>query len=689
MVTSYEVVDRIAVIRMDNRPVNGLSHALREGITQGVSAALADDDVDAIVLTGRPGFFSAGADITEFGKPGSGLEPRLGQVIAALEDAPKPVVAAIDGVCMGGGLELAMGAHYRVATAASRIGLPEVTLGIVPGAGGTQRLPRVVDFAVAAEMITSGTPRTGAELAALPGQRLLDRVVPDDVVAAATAFATEVVAARPLPRIRDLTPTAADLGALRQRLTRRSRGFRAPLAALDLVELSATTPFDDGITAERTTFGELVGGDQSKALRHAFFAERAARRIPGLPADIAARPVAKVGIVGAGTMGGGIAMNFAGVGIPVTIVETTQAALDRGLGVVRRNYQVQVDRGKLTADALEQRMALLTPSLDFADLADSDLVIEAVFEDMEVKRDVFTRLDDIVRPGAVLASNTSGLNLDRIASFTKRPADVIGMHFFSPANVMKLLEIVRGEQTADDVLATALAVGQRIGKTGVVAKVCPGFIGNRMLAGYRKAANDLMRAGAKPAAIDSAIESFGFAMGPFRMGDLAGLDIGWAGRKRRYAENPDLPHDEIGDALCELGRFGQKTGGGWYDYEAGNRDPKPSPVTDQILADYWTRHGVRPTDFDQVAIARLLVFALVDVGAQILQEGIALRASDIDVVYLSGYGFPRHMGGPMWYADQVGTATVLAELRSAHQGDDWAPAELLVRLAAEQGTFNQ
>ena len=688
MVSQSEIVGRVAVIRIDNPPVNGLSHATREGIMRDLAAALDNADVDAVVLTGRPKFFSAGADIAEFGTAKSGERPRLGEVIAALEDAPKPVVAAVDGACLGGGLELALGAHYRVATPGSRIGLPEVNLGLVPGAGGTQRLPRVLPMDVAAEMITSGAPRSARDLAAIDGQRLLDRVVEGDVVAGAVEFGTEVAAARPLPRIRDLTAEPADLGALRARLTKRSRGFRAPLAALELVERSATASLDEGLGAERATFTELMTGDQSKALRHAFFAERAARKIPGIPADVTARPVERVGVIGAGTMGGGIAMNFLNIGVPVRIVETSQEAMDRGLGVVRRNYQAQVDRGKLAAETLERRMALLTPTLDFADLADVDLVIEAVFEDMDVKQSVFTKLDEVVKPGAVLASNTSGLNVDRIASFTKRPGDVLGMHFFSPANVMKLLEVVRGAATEDDVLVTAMSVGQRIGKIGVVAGVCDGFIGNRMLGGYRAAANALLRAGATPMEIDKAIEGFGFAMGPFRVGDLAGNDIGWAGRKRRYAANPDMPRDEIADAICELGRFGQKTGAGWYDYREGSREPVPSPVVQQILEDYWQRHGVRRTTYGPEEIVQRLVFALVDIGARILEEGIAQRASDIDVVYLSGYGFPRHRGGPMWYADSVGLASVLAALRRFHADDDWRPAELLVRLAEEGKTFN-
>jgi 3-hydroxyacyl-CoA dehydrogenase len=684
-VVTIDVTDRIAVIRIDNPPVNGLSHATRDGVVRALADALADPGVEAIVLTGRPGFFSAGADIAEFGTPRAGESPGLHEVIETLENAPKPVVAAIDGACLGGGLELALGAHYRVGTATSTIGLPEVTLGLVPGAGGTQRLPRVVDVAVAADMITSGRPRTAHELAA---QRLLDRVVAGDVMAEAIEFATGIAAARPLPKVRDLAVPTSDLRDLRTRLVRRSRGRTAPLAALDLVEVAMTTPFDDGIAREREMFVELLSGEQSAALRHAFFAERTARRIPGLAPDTPTRPVAKVGVIGAGTMGGGIAMNFANTGVPVTIVEGAREALDRGLGLVERTYLAQVTSGKLTAGELERRMELLTPTLDYDALADCDLVIEAVFEDMDVKRAVFTRLDEVVKPGAILASNTSGLNLDVIAGFTKRPADVVGMHFFSPANVMRLLEIVRGDRTADDVLATAMAVGRRIGKTSVVARVCDGFIGNRMLAAYRAAAMELLREGATPADVDTAIEGFGFAMGPFRVGDLAGNDIGWATRKRRYAEQPDLPHDEIADELCELGRFGQKTSAGWYDYEPGRREPLPSPVVEDILTRYWARTGAKRTTFEPEEIVRRLVFALVDSGARILDEGIASRASDIDVVYLSGYGFPRHRGGPMWYADSVGLPTVLAALRRWHGDDGWQPAEVLVRLAEAGGTFS-
>ncbi|MFL6144084.1 MAG: 3-hydroxyacyl-CoA dehydrogenase NAD-binding domain-containing protein [Labedaea sp.] len=691
MSTEYSVTGRVAVIRIDNPPVNGLGHATRDGIVRDLRRAIGSAEVDAVVLTGRPGFFSAGADITEFGTAKAGAEPTLAAVIAALEDAAKPVVAAIDGNCLGGGLELALGAHYRVATRASKLGLPEVNLGIVPGAGGTQRLPRVLGVAAAAELITTGSPRTAGELADAAGQRLLDQVVDDDVVTAAVDFATRIAGTRPLPRVRDLAvaPHGLDaLPAMRERLHTRGRGFLAPLAALELVRTATTVPVDEGLAAERDTFIELVGGEQSAALRHAFFAERAARKIPDIPAGTPALEISRVGVIGAGTMGGGIAMNFLNAGIPVTLVETEAGALDRGVDVIRRNYQAQVRRGKLDEESVARRMDLLSPTLEYAELAECDLVIEAVFEDMEVKRSVFTRLDQVVKPGAVLASNTSTLDIDEIAAVTGRPADVVGMHFFSPANVMRLLEVVRGERTSAQALVTALATGQRIGKVGVVARVCDGFIGNRMLASYRDAAMALLRNGSTPSDVDVAIEAFGFAMGPFRMGDLAGNDVGWAVRKRHYAERPDLPRDEIADAVCELGRFGQKTGAGWYDYPSGSRTGVPSPVVAELLADYWHRHDTTPTTVEPEEIAQRLVFSLADAGAHILDEGIALRASDIDVVYLNGYGFPRHRGGPMWYADHVGLANVLAALRRFHGDDGWQPAPLLVRLAAEDGSFN-
>jgi 3-hydroxyacyl-CoA dehydrogenase len=707
-VTELTVRGRVAVIRVDHPPVNGLSHAVRAGIVGRLREALADPAVDAVVLTGRPGFFSAGADIAEFGSPAATAAPTLTAVIEDVESAAKPVVAAIDGACLGGGLELALACHYRVATPASRLGLPEVNLGLVPGAGGTQRLPRALGIRTAAEMITSGRPRTAAALATLPHQRLIDELVTadadGDVVTTAIRFAASVPtssstpsssfsvssSAGGFPVLRELGVERAgdgELGELREGLRRGGRGMVAPLVALELVEKAAEVAFDEGVAAERAAFTELVAGEQSAALRYAFFAERAARKVPGLAAGTAAREVRRVAVIGAGTMGGGIAMSFADAGLPVTIVDSGREALDRGMDVIRRNYQRQVDRGRLGAAALAERLGLITPSLELADVAGADLVVEAVFEDLDVKRALFAELDRVARPGTVLATNTSTLDVDAIAAATGRPGDVVGLHFFSPANVMKLLEVVRADRTADDVLATATAVGQRLGKTTVVARVCDGFIGNRMLAAYRDAAMVLLRNGSTPSDVDGAVEGFGFAMGPFRAGDLAGNDIGWAVRKRRYAEHPELARDELSDALCERGRFGQKTGGGWYDYRAGSREALPSAAVDELLATYWREHGVTRAAVAPEEIVERLLFALADAGARIVAEGVALRGSDIDVVWLAGYGFPRHRGGPMYHADRVGPPAVLAALRRFHGDDGWRPAPLLARLAADGGAF--
>ncbi|WP_024794944.1 3-hydroxyacyl-CoA dehydrogenase NAD-binding domain-containing protein [Tomitella biformata] len=683
MSTQYRLDGDIAIIEITNPPVNGLGLATRTGIVADLERALADAEVRAIVLTGSAKAFSAGADITEFGTPAALASPRLTEVIAAVEDSPKSVVAAIAGSCLGGGLELALGAHYRVADAAARIGLPEVALGLVPGATGTQRLPRVLDARTAADMITGGAPRTARALSQAPGQKILDLVVDGDVIAAAVEYARGCGGAT--PKVRELTPdpaAAADVASLRGPLTKRSRGFLAPLLALDLVEKALTLPYEEGVAAEREVFLELVGGPQSAARRHAFFAERAAQRIPGLAAT--PREIGSVAVVGAGTMGGGIAMAFLDAGVPVTLLETAQEPLDRGLATIRRNYRSQVDKGRLSAAALEARLALLTPTTDYADLGGVDLAIEAVFEDMGVKEAVFGSLDKALRPGAILASNTSTLDLDAIAGFTKRPESVVGLHFFSPANVMPLLEVVRGAATSDEVLATAMALAKRIGKVGVVSGVCDGFIGNRMLAKYRGAASELLEAGATPAEIDAAIEGFGFAMGPYRMGDMAGNDIGHAIRQRRYAEHPDAPREVIADRLCELGRYGQKTGAGWYDYAPGKRDALPSPVVDELLAEYHRERGTVRREFAAAEIVARLVYALADEGARILAEGIALRASDIDVVYLAGYGFPRHHGGPMFYADTVGLPVVAQALRDV----GIEPAPLLASLAAEGKTFN-
>ena len=691
--TSYAVHGPVAVVTLNNPPVNGLGHALRSGIVAALDQALADPQVQAIVLTGSARAFSGGADVREFGTPKAGQEPTLPSVIRALDGATKPVVAAIAGVCLGGGLELALGCHYRVALPDASLGLPEVKLGLLPGAGGTQRLPRLIGLEPALNMIVSGQPVPANAFAGTP---LVHALIEGDLVEGAVAFAAQVAArGEPLPRARDLKvkqPNAdAFLQFARNTVAAASKPFPAPLQCVEAVAASLK-PFDEGLQTERTLFQALMQTPESRALRHVFQAERAAAKVPGLPEGTVLRPIARVGVIGAGTMGGGITMNFLNAGIPVVLLEMKQEALDRGLATIRKNYENSMKKGKLKPEQVEQRMGLITPTLDYAAFADADLVIEAVFEEMGVKEAVFRQLDAVAKPGAILASNTSYLDIDRIATFTQRPQDVIGLHFFSPANVMRLLEIVRGAQTAPDVLATSLQLAKQIKKVAVVSGVCDGFIGNRMLARYGAAAQGLINAGALPQQIDGALQKFGLAMGPFRMGDLAGLDIGWATRKRKAAEAGVEMKPIVADKLCEAGRFGQKTGAGWYRYEAGNRTPLPDSVTEQLIADYRAAHGITPRKIGDEEIVERCIFALVNEGARILEEGIAARASDIDLVYLNGYGFPLHRGGPMLYADTVGLPQVVRSLRrfAAEPGADasWQPAPLLVRLAEEGRSFN-
>ena len=691
--TSYAVHGPVAVVTLNNPPVNGLGHALRSGIVAALDQALADPQVQAIVLTGSARAFSGGADVREFGTPKAGQEPTLPSVIRALDGATKPVVAAIAGVCLGGGLELALGCHYRVALPDASLGLPEVKLGLLPGAGGTQRLPRLIGLEPALNMIVSGQPVPAKAFAGTP---LVHALIEGDLVEGAVAFAAQVAArGEPLPRARDLKvkqPNAdAFLQFARNTVAAASKPFPAPLQCVEAVAASLK-PFDEGLQTERTLFQALMQTPESRALRHVFQAERAAAKVPGLPEGTVLRPIARVGVIGAGTMGGGITMNFLNAGIPVVLLEMKQEALDRGLATIRKNYENSMKKGKLKPEQVEQRMGLITPTLEYAALKDADLIVEAVFEEMGVKEAVFRQLDAVAKPGAILASNTSYLDIDRIASFTQRPQDVIGLHFFSPANVMRLLEIVRGAQTAPDVLATSLQLAKQIKKVAVVSGVCDGFIGNRMLARYGAAAQGLINAGALPQQIDGALQKFGLAMGPFRMGDLAGLDIGWATRKRKAAEAGVEMKPIVADKLCEAGRFGQKTGAGWYRYEAGNRTPLPDSVTEQLIADYRAAHGITPRKISDEEIVERCIFALVNEGARILEEGIAARASDIDLVYLNGYGFPLHRGGPMLYADTVGLPQVVRSLRrfAAEPGADasWQPAPLLVRLAEEGRSFN-
>lgn len=679
---SYEEKDGIAVITFNNPPVNGLGHGLRTAIVESVDRANSNPAIRAIVMGGSERAFSGGADVTEFGTPKASQAPTLRTVIEVLEQSAKPVVAAINGVCLGGGLELALAAHYRVAAAGAKVGLPEVKLGILPGAGGTQRLPRVLGLEKALNMITSGQIVKASTLAE---SALFDKVVDSDPQAAAIDFAGKLGTDAPLKRIRDLKVEDADAEALllnaRNAAAAGAAKFPAPAACVEAVAASVSMPFDEGLAFERERFNQLMTSPASLALRHIFAAERAATKIPDIPADTPLRPIASVGVIGAGTMGGGISMNYLNAGIPVVLLEQKEEALQRGVATIRKNYENTMKKGRLTAEQVEERMNLLTTTLTYDDLNNVDLIIEAVFEEMGVKEVVFKELDRVARQGAILASNTSTLDVNKIASFTKRPQDVIGLHFFSPANVMKLLEIVRGEKTAKDVLATCIDMGKKIGKKPVVSGVCDGFIGNRMLYAYRDAADEAMLQGASPSQIDRALENFGFAMGPYRVGDLAGLDIGWAIRKRKKEANPDSYEEVVADHLCEAGRYGQKTGAGWYRYVEGDRKPHVDPEVEKIIETFRKEKGIEPRKISDQEIVERCVYALANEGAKILEEGIALRASDIDIVYLNGYGFPLHRGGPMHYAQQAGLFNVLRAIRrfgdSSRRPQAWKPAALI------------
>ena len=699
MTAEYKVQGDVAVITLNNPPVNGLGYDTRVGITNGLEKANADPAVKAIVLTGADKAFSGGADIREFGTAKATQEPNLLSVIRAVETSAKPVVAAIHTVCMGGGLELALGAHYRIAAPGAKIALPEVKLGLIPGAGGTVRLPRVLGVETALNMIVSGEPVNSEMLAGLPGQKLFDKMAssPEKLLDEAVAFAKDVAAkGGELPLVRNLPAKHPNGDAYfqfaRNMVKGMAKNFPAPVKCVDAVENATKMKFDDALAKEREIFVNLMLTPESAALRHIFAAERAASKIPDVGDDVKPRDVKSVAVIGAGTMGGGIAMNFLNAGIPVKMLEMKQEALDKGLATIRKNYEAQVKKGKLKQDKYDQRMALLSTTLDYADLKDADLIIEAVFEELGVKEQVFKKLDEVAKQGAILASNTSTLDVDKIAAFTKRPQDVVGMHFFSPANVMKLLEVVRGAKTAKDVLATVMAIAKKIKKTAVVSGVCDGFIGNRMIERYSQQAGFLLDEGCTPQQVDKAIEKFGFAMGPFRMGDLAGNDIGWAIRKRRAVEQPDMKYSKTADLLCEMGRFGQKTGAGWYDYQAGKRDAIPSDVVNKMIEEHRKTLSVPPRKVSDEEIVQRLVFALVNEGAKILEEGIASKSGDIDMVYVTGYGFPIHRGGPMHYASEVGLFNVVLAMNRFAQNpmDDasaWAPAPLLVKLAAEGKAF--
>jgi len=674
----------IAVLTLNSPPVNALGAGVRDGLAEGFKQAIADPTVKAIVLVCEGKTFIAGADISEFGKPPKGAS--LFDVQAAMENSPKPVIAAIHGTALGGGLEVALCAHYRVAVPSARCGLPEVNIGLLPGAGGTQRLPRIAGVEKALEMVTSGQH--------VPAKQCLEMGLVDEIVsegqlkAGAIAFAKKVLAEhRPLKKVREnSTKVEAARGRpeifekFRKENARKFRGFLAPEYNIRCIEAAVNQSFEDGLKTERKLFVELMTGSQSAAQRYAFFAERQANKIPAVPDDTPTIPIKKVGIIGAGTMGGGIAMNFANVGIDVKLVEVKQEALDRGLKVVRGNYERSAKNGRFSMEEAEKRMARLSGTLNLEDLADCDLVIEAVFERMEVKKDIFTRLDGIVKQGAILATNTSGLNIDEIASVTKRPEFVIGLHFFSPANVMRLLEIVRADKTSKTVIATSMKLAKQIGKVAALVGVCPGFVGNRMLAQRGREAQKLVMEGAMPWDIDRVLYNFGFPMGPFAMSDLAGLDIGWVKEKSKG--------ETIRDRLCEIDRRGQKTGAGYYDYDE-NRNAKPSPVTETIIKDFITKSGKNPRSVGDEEILERTIYPMINEGAKILEEKKAIRPSDIDTVWINGYGWPVYRGGPMFYGDQIGLDKVLAKMKQfqAQMGDVFKPSALLEKMVADGKKF--
>jgi 3-hydroxyacyl-CoA dehydrogenase len=667
-------------------------------VADGIRRANSDAKVHAIIVTGTDKVFSGGADIREFNTPAMFAEPNLLGAIDAVESSAKPVVAAINGICMGGGMELALGCHYRISTPNGSMGLPEVKIGLIPGAGGTQRLPRAIGAEKALKMIVSGDP-IPAEEALKFG--LVERIVPNTTFQGVIDFAHEVAERSKHPRLRDRTvdlPPGVEASAFgaaaRKDVAAEARGLTAPMKCVEAVLASLTSPFAEGMQTERALFVELLNGNESKALRHAFFAERAAAKIPDIPEGTPTRPIRSAAVIGFGTMGGGIAMSLANAGIPVRVLEAKQEALERGMATCRRNWESSAKKGKLTAEQVETRVGLLRPTVKYEDLRDADIVIEAVFEDMGVKQEVFRTLDRVMKPGAILATNTSTLDVDAIAAVTKRPGDVIGTHFFSPANVMRLLEVVRGKKTSKDVLATVMQLGKRVGKVAVVSGVCDGFIGNRMVEQYGRQSLLLLDEGASPQQIDGALQRFGLAMGPFAMGDLAGLDIGYAIRKRRRVERPNMQYPSIADRVVEAGRLGQKTGKGWYAYAPGSRTPQVDPEIEAMIENYRDEMGITPREISDEEIVDRCIYALVNEGARILEEGIALRASDIDIVYLTGYGFPRARGGPMFHAETVGLDKVVARMQEFASNpkaapDFWQPAKLLVERARSGKRFDQ
>jgi 3-hydroxyacyl-CoA dehydrogenase len=694
MSDAYSVRDGIAVITMNNPPVNSMSAANRVHVGGALKQADADAAVKAIVLIGSEKAFSGGAEIREFNTDKSRVSPVLPELNDIQDNLKKPLVAAIGGFALGGGLELALGCHYRVAMPKAQLGLPEVKLGLLPGSGGTQRLPRVVPMAEAVRMMTTGNPVSGDKAKQMG---LVDEVVQGPLLDGAIAFAKKLVAEGKGPkRIRDLPAKIEGdvkqfFEAARAEVKKASRGYPAPLEIVACAEAAATKPFDEGRKFERERFMVLVEGNESKAMRHMFFAERQTAKIPDVPEDTPMRAINSASVIGAGTMGGGIAMNFANAGIPVTIMDMTQEAVDKGVARIKANYASTVSKGRLKQEEMDKRMALIKPVTTLEAGKDADIVIEAVFERMDVKKDMFRKLDAVMKPGAILATNTSTLDVNEIADVTKRPQDVIGTHFFSPANVMRLLEVVRGAKTAKDVLATTMKLGKTIRKVPVVSGVCDGFIGNRMVEKYGQQSLFLIDEGCSPQQVDAAAYKWGMAMGPLAMGDMAGLDIGWEIRKRRYVERPNFIYSKVGDKVAELGRYGQKTGKGWYKYNLPDRKPIPDPEVDAIIEKYRKDNNIKTRQISDEEIVERLIYALVNEAAYILEEGIALRASDVDMVYLTGYGFPPYRGGPMFYADTVGLPKVLASIEKfskGYMGEVWKPAPLLVKLAKEGRKFN-
>jgi 3-hydroxyacyl-CoA dehydrogenase len=678
--------DDVLIVTSNNPPVNSLGHSVREGLVQAIEQADADDAVKAVVIICQGQTFFAGADISEFGTPKAFQAPMLPQVVDRIEACTKPVVAAIHGTAFGGGLEVALASHYRVAVPSAKLGVPEVKLGLLPGAGGTQRLPRVAGVQRALEMAATGNP-IGAKEAYEAG--LVDKLIEGDLLQHAVAYAHEVKDTRPLPKsserdekLQEARDNPGIFETFRKANAKKFRGFDAPEYNVRAIEAAVAKPYSEGVQDERRLFMELMSGSQARAQQYFFFSERKASKIEGLPEDTRPRDIRRVGVIGAGTMGGGISMNFLSAGIPVTIVEMAQDALDRGAGTIRKNYEATASKGKMTADQVEGAMGLLNPTLDFDALSECDLIIEAVFENMDVKKEVFGRLDRIAKPGAILASNTSYLNVDEIAASTSRPEDVLGLHFFSPANIMKLLEVVRGARTAPDVLVTAMQLAKKIRKVAVVAGVCYGFIGNRMLIPRQTQAMRLLLEGATPEQVDRVYTEFGMPMGPFQMADLAGVDIGWHRDPSRI--------ENIRDALCAIDRWGQKKGAGFYDYDEKRR-PSPSPKVQEIIEQFRSREGIQAREISDQEIVERTLYTMVNEGALILEGGFAQRASDIDVVWVYGYGWPVYRGGPMFWADSEGLAKIVDGIRRQQErlGSDFKLSDLLVRKAEAGEKFTR